>query len=84
MPVTTPRRAASRPSFADLPELLTRDHLTELLHVGAATLTNYVRCHGFPRPVEVTPRTFRWWKADVLRWLKGRGRPKRGRPPKVR
>jgi predicted DNA-binding transcriptional regulator AlpA len=48
--------------------------VTELLQVGTATIAKYIRLRNFPRPVRLTPRTFRWWRDDVFAWLKRNGR----------
>jgi predicted DNA-binding transcriptional regulator AlpA len=55
--------------FADLPDLLTRRQLCELLQVNRMTLASWVRRRNFPKPLVRTPAAHRWLKTAVRRWM---------------
>jgi prophage regulatory protein len=40
--------------------------------VGRGTIWRWVKDHGFPRPVNLSPGCTRWPLADLVRWEKDR------------
>jgi predicted DNA-binding transcriptional regulator AlpA len=49
--------------------LLSKRQLMAAFGISAKTVNNWSRRHGFPRPVRLTARCYRWSRPAVLAWL---------------
>lgn len=60
------------------PELLDMGEIAAMLSVHKKTLYRFIRGNkdpAFPKPIVFGPKTLRWVKQDVERWLSNRTTP---------
>ena len=56
--------------------LLTVKDLSELLQVQERTVMRWVKNkEGFPAPIMLTPKTMRWRREDINKWIDSMGAP---------
>lgn len=56
-------------------ELLDMDQVAEMLTIHKKTFYRFIRAgkdESFPKPISFGPKTKRWVKADVERWIEER------------
>jgi predicted DNA-binding transcriptional regulator AlpA len=57
------------------PELLDMAEVAEMLSIHKKTFYRFMKAEKdptFPKPIEFGPKTLRWVKADVEKWLSNR------------
>jgi len=52
-----------------IPELLTDKEAAALCGIGVTTLWNLSRSGEIPSPVKVGPRSTRWRRSDLQKWI---------------
>ena len=53
----------------DLPPMLHRAQVLELLGVSASTLKRYMQGGGFPRPIRPSPKVHLWPRDEVTQYF---------------
>lgn len=54
----------------DGPDRLMRmDEILEMLGISESTLRRIMDDGRFPKPFYIGPRSPRWWRSDILKWI---------------
>lgn len=60
------------PQEQNLGELATVDWVAQRYDVSPRTLDNWVKHHGFPKPIVLNKRQRRWHLAEIIKWEQAR------------
>ena len=49
--------------------LLTREQVASMFNISVRTLDEVMLEKGFPQPLQLAPKSFRWRESELIRWI---------------